>query len=300
MRGGTPMKNGALVKRSVGPQVTVEAELRTAVMTAQVLRYDLSAPVDMLMREEPAYRLDLSLTPRPKNARACYRNRWNPHRFERLGKMFLVPPGETLHARSDSGSLQTSVVCHFGADTLSDWMAPNSEWNDRCLEASLDIQNDNVRSLLVRLAQEVRYPGLASVELSELIAAQMVIEIGRYFSRLGDIPISGGLAPWRLRLIDDYLRDASAPPALAELARLCKLSVRQLTRGFRVSRGCSIGDYLAIHRIDHAKALLGAGQSVKEVAYALGFSSPSSFCYAFRRTTGVTPREFLKRSARLL
>jgi AraC family transcriptional regulator len=68
--------------------------------------------------------------------------------------------------------------------------------------------------------------------------------------------------------------------------------VRQLTRGFRASRGCSIGDYIASRRLDHAKQLLATGQSVKAIAYSLGFASPSSFCFAFRRATGQTPREF--------
>ena len=34
-------------------------------------------------------------------------------------------------------------------------------------------------------------------------------------------------------------------PSLAELAELCALSVRQLTRGFRASRGCSLGEHIA-------------------------------------------------------
>src|SRR3546814_9741860 len=38
--------------------------------------------------------------------------------------------------------------------------------------------------------------------------------------------------------------------------------------------------------------------SVKAVSYSLGFSSPSSFCYAFRRATGVTPREFRRAEER--
>jgi len=281
------------------PQMTVDAEVHTAGMTAQVVRFDMTEPADNILRDESSYWLDLSLTPRPENARACYSKHWNPHRFERLGKLFLVPPGETLHARSDRGSSQTSVICHLSPESLCKWLDHEIEWSDRGLEATLNIQNDNVRGLLVRLAQEARYPGIASAVMLELIASQLAIELGRYFVSVNDIPVSGGLAPWRLRLIDEALREMRVTPSLAELAELCKLSVRQLTRGFRTSRGCSIGDYLANHRISQAKALITSGQSVKSVAYALGFSSPSSFCFAFRRATGVTPREFLRRSARL-
>jgi AraC family transcriptional regulator len=76
------------------------------------------------------------------------------------------------------------------------------------------------------------------------------------------------------------------------------LSVRQLTRGFRASRGRSIGDYVAQSRIDHAKRLLATKQSVKAISYSLGFASPSSFSFAFRRATGETPREFRQRAQR--
>ncbi len=290
---------GPLVTPSVEPLVTIDAEAHAPGMTAQVIRFQMNGPADNILREEDAYWLDLSLTPRPGNARACYSDHWNPHRFERIGKLFLVPPGETLHARSDGGSSQTSIVCHLRPEALRTWLDGDFEWSDRGLEASLNIQDDNVRSLLLRLAQETRYPGFASEMLVELIASQLAIELGRYFVRMNDIPISGGLAPWRLRLIDECLREVRATPTLSELAGLCKLSVRQLTRGFRTSRGCSIGDYVASNRINHAKGLLASGQSVKEVAYALGFSSPSSFCFAFRRATGVTPREFLRRTAHL-
>jgi AraC-like DNA-binding protein len=79
----------------------------------------------------------------------------------------------------------------------------------------------------------------------------------------------------------------------AQLAiELCKLSVRQLTRGFRVSRGCSIGDYVANNRIERAKRLLASAQSIKTIAYSLGFNSSSGFCFAFRRATGMTAGEF--------
>jgi AraC family transcriptional regulator len=68
--------------------------------------------------------------------------------------------------------------------------------------------------------------------------------------------------------------------------------VRQLTRGFHGSRGCSVGDYIANLRLDHAKRLLSTDQSIKAIAQALGFSSPSSFCSAFRRATLETPMQF--------
>jgi AraC family transcriptional regulator len=175
------------------------------------------------------------------------------------------------------------------------WFDGDLVWTDRRLEASLDIASPTVRALLLRLGEELRHPGFASDALTELIAAQLAIELGRYCASITHGPATGGLAPWRLRLIDERLSEVREAPTLAELARLCNLSVRQLTRGFRTSRGCSIGDYIANSRIDVAKQLLGSEESVKGIAYSMGFASPSGFSYAFRRATGETPRQFRQR-----
>lgn len=268
-------------------------------MVAQLVRFSNVDPVDRVLCDDH-YWLDLSVTPRPRHVRACYPGRWSPHRFERIGKVFLVPPGCELHVRSDGGAQQLSIICRFRPEMVDAVFADSFVWSDRVLEASLNIQSASIRGLLQRLAQEAGYPGAGSERLVELIAAQLVIELSRYFHQISEIPLSGGLAPWRLRLITERLRQVREPPTLEELATLCKLSVRQLTRAFRASRGCSIGDYVASKRINHAKHLLATGASVKDIARDLGFSSSSSFCYAFRRATGVTPREFRQRALRLI
>jgi AraC family transcriptional regulator len=165
-------------------------------------------------------------------------------------------------------------------------------WTDRQLKAGLDIEDANIRGLLLRLAQEARHPGFASDALVELIAAQLAIELVRYSSAITADPVKGGLAAWRLQRIDERLKEGQQVATLAELAALCGLSVRQLTRGFRISRGSSLGEYMAQCRLESAKRLLATDQSVKAIAYSLGFASPSSFSYAFRRAVGETPREF--------
>jgi AraC family transcriptional regulator len=278
--------------------MTVDAEVSVPVATAQLVRFHVTGPADNILREEETYWLDLCLTPRPRNARACYRDHWAPSRFERLGNVFLLPPRETMQARSDGGSSQASILCHLRPEPLRQWFDGDLEWTDRRLEASLDIPDANIRSLLLRLAEEMRHPGFASKVLVELISAQIAIELGRYCAAIKEGPATGGLAPWRLRLIDERLREVSEAPTLTELGAICNLSVRQLTRGFRASRGRSIGDHVAQCRFDNAKRLLATDQSVKAIAYCLGFASPSSFSFAFRRAIGETPRQFRQRVLR--
>jgi len=275
--------------------MTIDAEIRVPAATARLARFHVNVPADNIMGRRDEYWLDMCLTPRPNNARACYRDHWGPHRFERIGHIFLLPPHETLQAKSDGGATQTSILCHLQPEPLRRWFDGDLRWTDRHREASLDIPDANIRRLMLRLAEETREPGFASEALVELIVGQLVIELGRYCAKVTEGSACGGLSPWRLRLIEERLREVSAAPTLSELAEICNLSVRQLTRGFRASRGRSIGDHIAQCRIDNAKRLLSADQSVKAIAYSLGFASPSSFSFAFRRATGETPREFRQR-----
>lgn len=285
-------------KRVEAPSaITIDAEHRVSVATAQLVRFHLHEPADHVRREEENYWLDMCLTPRPHNARACFVEQWASHRFERIGQMFLLPPRQTFRVLSDGGPSQTSVLCHLRPEALShfferDFKLSKLEWTADKLKANLDIADNNLRHLMSRLAEELRAPGFASATLMELLVAQISIELVRYCTSKVERLSNGALAPWRLALIEERLREVHAAPSLSELAALCKMSVRQLTRAFRSSRGCSIGDYVADCRIDNAKRLLATGKSIKEVAFAMGFGTPSSFSYAFRTATGLTPRAY--------
>jgi AraC family transcriptional regulator len=287
------------MQRRNDEMMTLEAELQVPAATAQLVHFHLAEPVDgiVLYREKDAYRFDLCLTPRMHNARACYCDHWGPHRFERIGNVFVVPPAETVQARSDGGR-QASLVCDLRPEPIRAWFDGDPRWPSGRLEATLDVANAAIRNLLLRLAEEVRHPGFASEVLVELIAVQLAIELSRYCTAVTEGPATRGLAAWRLRLIDERLREVRETPTLTELAELCRLSVRQLTRGFRTSRGCSIGDHVAQSRADHARRLLATDRTVTAIAGSLGFSSSSAFAHAFRRATGETPREFRQRVSR--
>ena len=276
------------------PTILVDTELTGGDTVAQIVHFDIPMPSDNLVQQGDSYLLNMCLTPRPLNARACYVRRWGPHRFERLGDVFLVPPGEELQFRGDSGR-QASVLCSIARETVDGIVGQALAWDDARLAATLDIASARIRALLLRLSEELRHPGLAAERLVEFMGGQIAIELGRFSQEVAERPVTGGLAGWRLRLIDERLGEEGPPPALEELAERCALSVRQLTRGYRASRGCSIGDHIEQRRMETAKRMLVSGDSVKTVAFALGFGSPSSFTFAFRRVVGTSPSLFRQR-----
>jgi AraC family transcriptional regulator len=128
--------------------------------------------------------------------------------------------------------------------------------------------------------------------LCEALARELAIELARHCREVHAHKALGGLASWRLRTIDERINRSGPAPRLPELADLCGLSVRQLTRGFRISRRCSLGEYIACRQMDRAKALLNSSTHIKEVAYATGYASASNFSIAFQRLSGMSPKHY--------
>lgn len=277
--------------------VKLEAELKLNGAHVWLVQLDHDRPDEHMFLRPDLYWVDLCLTPRRPNARARYVNLWGPHRFSNMGSIIALPPRFKLHLKSEGGK-HISLICALDAGLVDRWLPAQFEWSDRRLEACLNISNATVRTLLLNLAHEMRHPDIGSRELSQSITQIMSIELARNFIAMDEPAEHGGLAAWRLRIIDERLGRSGKWPTLSELAVDCGVSVRHLTRGFRTSRGCSIGDYLAQQRIDAARRRLATDESIKSVALSTGFSSQSTFTYSFRRATGVTPHEYRKRILR--
>lgn len=271
--------------------VTIEAELRTPAASALLARYTHDGPSDVVTRRGDVHWLDLGLTPRIANARARYVDDWGPDRYERLGAVFCVPAGHAVQFCTDGGEM-ASISCELRTDQLGAWLDAEIAWGEDQLARSLAISNGHIRDLMLRLARELRRPGLAGQALTELIVAQVTLELARHTATEPPRARAGALAAWRLEAIDARLAEGRAAPSLSELAELCGLSVRQLARGFRAARGESLGRHIERARLGHAKRRLRGDESVKAIAEALGFSSAANFAYAFRRASGLTPGQY--------
>jgi AraC-like DNA-binding protein len=82
----------------------------------------------------------------------------------------------------------------------------------------------------------------------------------------------------------------------SQLAALCTVSLRTLQRHFSGRYGMTLGEWLREVRVNEAYTRLKAGESIKEVAYDLGFKQPSHFSRVFKRVHGVSPSEISNRS----
>jgi AraC family transcriptional regulator len=273
----------------------ITAEKRLPAAELLLVEVDSDVSMDMSLRLEGHYHLDLSLTPRPPRTEICFTERWRAHRFETAGTLFMVPPEEEFRIRSEPCRLGL-VVCNLATDVLTELFEGDFEWTDQRLAASLDVVNGDISRLLLGIGEEVRRPSFGSEIMVEAMVMQLAVLLSRQFRNSPEHPPRGGLAQWQLRILDELLAGSDRIITLSELATACRLSTRHLSRAFLASRGQSIGSYVADHRLEKAKRLLARGERVQDVSQGLGFSSPSNFCSAFRRSTGCSPGQFQRRA----
>ncbi len=106
-------------------------------------------------------------------------------------------------------------------------------------------------------------------------------------------PVTRALADRIHAAAESLKRRLENPPTLPALAREVGLSETTLKRGFRQVFGTTPFAYLRARRLEHAHALLAAGEAtVLEAAAIVGYSNPSNFAAAFRRQFGVNPKTF--------
>jgi AraC family transcriptional regulator len=295
------------IHRTRSIPAVIEAQVVTELATVQIIRLDWRDNAELIIDPLDHFQIDLCLSARLQGMSVCYPQHWGEMRFGRVGELMLIPPGQKVIARCafpDGAGLDgaghythASTVIRLDPSLVYEWFDTGTDWGSERLEAALDISDQSIYSLMSRVTREAlnaiqTRPTPASKKLVELIARQLGIEVGRYFEGRSELEFKGGLAAWRLRLIDERAQQVGKAPGIAELAALCKISSRQLQRGFRVSRGCSIGRHIEYCRIENAKRLLQQGGAIGSVASTLGYASQSSFSYAFRRATGGTPAQF--------
>lgn len=240
------------------------------------------------------YLLDLSLDSRKARATAEYLGPGARLGPETLGRMYMVPPDQTIHCRSSEGQAR-SLRCFLDADLVESFLADRPVWDrDQSLvQDMLRLGGGQIEWLLRRMYRELQEPDFATENMVETLAKQLAVEIIRKFNlRPAERGYHvGGLAPWRMRLIRQRVYSEQPAPNLEELARLCDMTVRHLSRAFRTETGQTLGRYIESAMVERARAMLGSGASVGDVAANLGYATSGSFACAFRRATGLLPSE---------
>lgn len=96
------------------------------------------------------------------------------------------------------------------------------------------------------------------------------------------------------RIVDEELGDSNF--TIDEFCKKLGMSRMQLHRKLVALTGLSTSAFIRDQRLRLAiQRLEKSGESISEIAYAVGFSSPSYFIKCFRETYGVTPSDFMEK-----
>ena len=109
------------------------------------------------------------------------------------------------------------------------------------------------------------------------------------------------LSPYELRKIKEIpqmlLELPFELPNLLTLAEKLFINPKKLTKGFKLVYGDTIFSYHRKFSLQRASAmLLDTEKSISEIAYEVGYSSPSNFCAAFKRQYSITPLKYRESS----
>ncbi len=171
----------------------------------------------------------------------------------------LVDP-EAIYVQD--GNLWTSAGAMSGVDMALSML-------------ELDYGSHHMGRVAKRLVLYSRRPGHQS-QFSALLHAQSVRD--------------GAFAP----LLDWLGTRLDQTTKVRDMAARLAMSERTFYRRFTKSVGISPSKFLEMLRLDRAKDLLESGQSVKEVAPAVGFRSQAAFRAGFKSRFGTTPSHHAK------
>lgn len=221
--------------------------------------------------------------------------------FESAGRLLFIPNGKEVETVASSGSLR-ALTCHLSPATIEDLLPSPPDWPDAALADSSHLDSPQVEFFMQQVYRELQQPGFASAVLVESLLQAMAVALIRWFNLEHGAKrnsFCGGLAGWQMKRIVERVHSEERVPSLSELADLCGISVRHLSRTFKAETGMTVARYVEHAMVERACQLISSSDlPLNEVAAKLGFSRVGGFSFAFRRATGVRPSEYRVRFKR--
>jgi AraC-like DNA-binding protein len=118
--------------------------------------------------------------------------------------------------------------------------------------------------------------------------------------RVPSVPLSAPMPQDRRlrRVCDQIVAQPSDQRDLDELAKLAGMGRRTFTRTFRDETGMAFAMWRQQIRLMAAISMLAEGQPITNIAYEVGYESPSSFTAMFHRVLGVAPSHYGRENGR--
>lgn len=251
----------------------------------------MQRPAREMQNKGTEHRINLQLTPVPNATIQVESAR--PRQLTVSGISF-VPAGVAVRTVMGAGAVIGVIQSPASYDGIdAEIAAPRIA----SFEPVWSMRDPVLETLIHLLLAEVDSPfsdNLTVDALNRALALQLVRgAVGNAAARLASV---GKLARDRLARVLDYIESRlDEPMTLAEIAAEANLSPFHFSRCFKRTLGVSLGNFVAMRRIERASALLlQSHQPLAEIALAVGFENQASFTRRFQRETGLSPGRFRK------
>jgi transcriptional regulator GlxA family with amidase domain len=152
-------------------------------------------------------------------------------------------------------------------------------------------------NLAIRLVEKFAGADLAAETGKLMLIDGNRVSQASYASRTHDTQHSDALVAQAQSLMEKSLQRGFS---LARLARELSVSERTLNRRFKLAVGEAPLQYLQALRVDVAKRLIESRRlKLEAVGARVGYNDLSTFRRLFKRETGLSPREYQRRFARV-
>jgi AraC family transcriptional regulator len=204
--------------------------------------------------------------------------------------MSLVPPGMELWGYARRIRYLRTVRVTFDLDQAGLALGDRRLW-PAFAKPRLMFTSDPLWQITALLAAECRKPRGIDALYGESLATALCAEL----LRLGDTesrPMArGGLAPWQMQRITDYMQARLGETIqLSDVAQTAGVSRSHFSEAFRVTTGMPPYRWHLNMRIRHAQELLlDTALPLAEIALRTGFADQSHFTRRFQRQVGTSP-----------
>lgn len=244
-------------------------------VTLSLCRHQFAATVQVAMQAGPLGALKIAL---PRGNSRCP-----------VSDILFIPPDTSIDIEVGAGEFET-LTCFFPRDILE-----QAGWDGTREVHGIQLDSPLIKADFRRLLEMLRDPALEEGGFVEAAAKLILLEVMRELAMRQEKTElrAGGLTAWRHGRIRRRLSSEGEPvPSVAELAELCGITPRHLTRAYRIDTGDSIGEVVRRVMVERAKRRLVSQAPIKRIAADLGFSSTASFSVAFAREVGMRPTQF--------
>ena len=204
--------------------------------------------------------------------------------------MSLVPAGMEVWGCAQSIRFVQALQVTFDLETAG------LALGDRPLAPAFDtprlmFSNDSIVQIAKLLAAECGDASGHDGLYGESLATALCVELLRIGNTANRPAARGGLAPWQMRRITEYMQaHLSDAIQLSDFAQIAGMSRSHFSQVFRTTTGIPPHRWLLNARICRAQELLlDTKLPLAEVALSTGFADQSHFTKSFQRQIGTSP-----------